>query len=252
MFEKQNSLFGIVGGMGPAATVYLQQLIVESIKVKNDQEHLPFLLFMNPQISSRQESNKHYLHDLITSINMLERAGATHIVFACYSAYIGVHRIKCQMRAKLIEVPSLAVEWISNNIPKQPIGILASPSVLKHRLFQNPLESLGFTVIHPSLEIQKKCVEKSIYDPYSGIKSGCKEEPKRMITKAIKHLESRGVSKILFGCTDLPVVYSTDSDKIIDPLRILVEHISNLYRETKNIEKQLTNIYGNTEVSTYE
>jgi len=228
MTKTKKPLVGIVGGMGPSATVYLQQLILQFASSKNDQGHIPFLLFMNPQILSCQEDGGNYIKEVYRSIKVLEHAGATHIVLACYSAYIGIEEIQSKINVKLIDIPLLTINWISQNFSEKKIGLLAAPKVLKAKLFQAPLESFGYKIIIPSAVIQNKYVEKAIYDPNFGIKSGNIEESNKMILHAMKHLVSRGAEKIIFGCTDLPVAYSTDDQGIIDPLRILAKYIVKL------------------------
>ncbi|XCB29039.1 aspartate/glutamate racemase family protein [Arcanobacterium hippocoleae] len=44
---------GILGGLGPAASVYLTDQIVQLTDASSDQEHLDFVLLNRPQIPDR-------------------------------------------------------------------------------------------------------------------------------------------------------------------------------------------------------
>ena len=44
---------GIIGGLGPMATAYLLQLIIEMTDAKTDQEHLDVIVFDRPQVPDR-------------------------------------------------------------------------------------------------------------------------------------------------------------------------------------------------------
>ena len=51
MAEKKT--LGIIGGMGPMATAYLLQLIIEMTDAKTDQEHLDVIVFNRPAVPDR-------------------------------------------------------------------------------------------------------------------------------------------------------------------------------------------------------
>ncbi|MDK2775377.1 MAG: aspartate racemase, partial [Tabrizicola sp.] len=44
---------GILGGMGPQATILLMQKVVDGIAAADDADHVPLLVDQNPQVPSR-------------------------------------------------------------------------------------------------------------------------------------------------------------------------------------------------------
>ena len=46
---------GVLGGMGPEATILLQSRLLNKVDAKDDSDHLPLLIDMNPQVPSRLE-----------------------------------------------------------------------------------------------------------------------------------------------------------------------------------------------------
>ena len=44
---------GILGGMGPEATILLMQKCLDAIDAKDDADHIPLIVHQNPQVPSR-------------------------------------------------------------------------------------------------------------------------------------------------------------------------------------------------------
>ena len=70
---------GILGGMGPRATVDFLQQVISLTPAKKDQEHLKMIIAMNPQIPDRTEAilNKQDspLPELLKSAKLLVNSG---------------------------------------------------------------------------------------------------------------------------------------------------------------------------------
>ncbi|MEM6728701.1 MAG: aspartate racemase, partial [Pseudomonadota bacterium] len=44
---------GVIGGMGPAATVLFMSRVIDAVEAKDDADHIPLLVDQNPQVPSR-------------------------------------------------------------------------------------------------------------------------------------------------------------------------------------------------------
>ena len=54
---------GVIGGLGPMATAYFMQLVIEMTDATTDQEHIPMIIYNCPQIPDRyhgHESDSRY------------------------------------------------------------------------------------------------------------------------------------------------------------------------------------------------
>ena len=84
---------GILGGMGPEATIDLFTKIVKGSKVKKDQDHLRILIYNNSKIPDRTLAIKGKgpspLPGLIQSAKVLEKAGADFVLIPCITAHQG-------------------------------------------------------------------------------------------------------------------------------------------------------------------
>jgi aspartate racemase len=44
---------GILGGMGPEATVHLMQMVIDAVAARDDADHVPLIVHQNPAVPSR-------------------------------------------------------------------------------------------------------------------------------------------------------------------------------------------------------
>ena len=95
MAEK---IIGVLGGMGPEATIDLFTKLVKSTRAKKDQDHLRILIDNNPKIPDRtraiQGKGPSPLPQLIRSGKTLEKAGANFIIIPCVTAHYYVERLR--------------------------------------------------------------------------------------------------------------------------------------------------------------
>ena len=84
-------IIGIIGGMGPAATIDLYKKIVENTPAEKDQEHIHVIIDSYPQIEDRTEyilyGGKNPAPRLIESAKRLESAGADALIMPCNTAH---------------------------------------------------------------------------------------------------------------------------------------------------------------------
>ena len=90
-------LIGILGGMGPAATVDFMAKLVMLTPAQHDQEHVPLLVHGVPQIPDRSAaieagSDAPFL-PMAAGIMQLERAGAEFIAIPCNTAHYWYDRL---------------------------------------------------------------------------------------------------------------------------------------------------------------
>ena len=84
-------IIGIIGGMGPLATVDLFEKITLHTKAQQDQDHLRVLIDSNTNIPDRTAALLHGGEDpvpqLIASATSLEKMGAQVLVMPCNTAH---------------------------------------------------------------------------------------------------------------------------------------------------------------------
>src|SRR5688572_3963986 len=84
-------ILGVLGGMGPLATVDLLQKLIEETPATRDQDHVPFVAYSVPQIPDRPSAilsgAESPLPHMLAGIATLKNAGAGTVAIACNTAH---------------------------------------------------------------------------------------------------------------------------------------------------------------------
>ena len=82
---------GIIGGMGPLATVDLYRRIVLRTKAERDQDHIHVIIDSNTDIPDRTKAiiadGEDPTVELVKSAKRLEHAGADFLIMPCNTAH---------------------------------------------------------------------------------------------------------------------------------------------------------------------
>jgi len=227
MTEK---IIGILGGMGPEATIDLFTKIVKLTKAKKDQDHLRILIDNNPKMPDRtlaiQKKGPSPLPRLIQSAKLLERAGADFIIIPCVTAHYYVERLQKRVNIPILHIAEETVKYMEARLKGvRRVGLLATTGTIQAGIFQRFFSKIGKELISPTSEVQEKKVMKAIYGK-KGIKAiGPADNSRRLILQASQTLVGRGAQAIIAGCTEIPLVLR-DGDlpvPVIDPLAILAK-----------------------------
>ena len=219
---------GILGGMGPAATVDLFTKIVEGTKVKRDQDHLRVLIDNNPKIPDRtlaiQGKASTPLTEMVRSAKILENAGADFIVIPCVTAHYYYDSLQKRIKIPILHVVEETMKYIEKKMKGMGrIGLIATEGTIHTGLFQKAFSNNAMELILPTPEVQRKWVTEAIYGK-RGIKAvGPSEHSKRLIREASESLIKQGAQAIIAGCTEVPLVLKGGDLPIpvIDPISVL-------------------------------
>jgi len=224
----KEGIIGILGGMGPEATLDLFQKIIKNTKAVRDQDHLGVLIDNNPRIPDRTPailgSGENPVPMMIEVAKNLKKAGADFIVIPCVSAHYFIQELRERVAIPVISIIDEVAEEIEKRLPDiQRIGLIATTGTVKASLFQDRLRGIGVEVLVPPPKDQENLVMSAIYGE-SGIKAGLISlENKEKILQTSKALIEKGAQGIIGGCTEVPlVVNQTDIEvPFFDSLNIL-------------------------------
>lgn len=200
-------IIGIIGGMGPAATIDLYKKIVENTKAEKDQEHIHVIIDSYPQIEDRTEyilyGGKNPAPRLIESAKRLESAGADALIMPCNTAHYFAKDIENIVNIPLIHIVKCSAEAVKNNYPKtKKIGLIATKGTIKAKIYHNILKDYGFE----TLTLPEK-IENNIMDCiYKGVKAGKIEEYSRLFQQCIDEIADLGADLLIAGCTEIPLL----------------------------------------------
>lgn len=215
---------GIMGGMGPLATVDLMNKIIELTPAKIDQEHIHLIVDNYPQIPDRTKAIIGHGNDplpfLKKSAKTLERAGADLIVIACNTAHYYLQDIQTAVGIPIINMPKETVRYITE-VGLRCVGLLATDGTMATKLYQDSLRDKGIAILEPDEKTQV-CVMKGIY----AVKAGDIATGKRLLAYAAQVMIDKGAEAVIAGCTEIPVILSKlEGIKLIDPTYVLAKRV---------------------------
>ncbi len=201
---------GILGGMGPAATVDLFDRIVRATPARTDQEHLHILIDNNTAIPDRTEAILHQGPDplpaLQAGIRGLESQGAEVIAIPCNTAHHYLPALQQVCDCPILNMITETAQAIRQRYGHvSHAGIMATRGTLAVRLYQDALEAVALQPVLPqAAEIDS--LMQAIYGS-DGIKAGAPAHlPRARLLDVGTAMIQRGAEVIILGCTELPLV----------------------------------------------
>lgn len=224
-------LVGIIGGTGPEATNYFTSLLTKMRgHVKRDQDHIPFLLFNNPQIPDRSKfllyGGETPLPEMVRTGLLLKHAGATFIVITCNTAHAFVQEVEQEVGLPVVSLIEQTVNYISNKYGQETtVGVLATTGTIKTQIYQKAFGKLApkISVLVPDKDDQA-AVMKACYDIK---KFSADEQSFQTLNKAAHHLIDRGAKVIILGCTEIPLALTQEKCDFVrvDPMEVLAKEV---------------------------
>lgn len=202
---------GIVGGLGPAATVDFMAKIVRNTPAQRDQEHIKLVVEQNPQIPDRTANLVAGGIDptiaLYAACKRLEAADADMIAIPCNTAHAFVERIQPYLGIPIINMLHETIRHIQQHPAGHGIvGLLATDGTVQSHVYHEATARAGIQLAVPDEPYQHMVME-AIYGP-RGVKAGftegaCLDD----LLAAMEHLvRDKGAEILILGCTELPLL----------------------------------------------
>jgi aspartate racemase len=202
----REKVVGVIGGMGPEATVDFLRRLIAAVPARDDSDHIRILVDNNPKIPSRlaalvEKTGEDPAPVLCEMARGLEKQGADFLVVPCNTAHYFLPQIAKAVRIPLLDMVALSIAKLAALSPKpKKIGMLASPAVRLVGLYESRLHDAGLEAVFPDAGNEAK-----ILDVIRAVKAG-------MVTDKHRHdyseaaLLMSGVDAMLIACTELSVL----------------------------------------------
>lgn len=217
---------GILGGMGPEATVLLMSRLIRAVPAGDDADHIPLIVDQNSQVPSRIA---HLLEDggtdpgpeLAAMAARLVGAGAEALAIACNTA----HHYAPAIRATAPDLPFLDMVALTAQAardlagPGAKVGMLASPALRRIGLYDAALKAAGLTVLYPQAQ------EPEMLAAIRRIKaSGADKTARAALKAASAALLDQGAEVQIIACTEFSTIPDALAPGVrsIDALDVLV------------------------------
>lgn len=233
---------GVIGGVGPAATVDFINKIIVNTPASRDQDHIKLVVEHNPQIPDRTANLIGDGADptvaLYAACKRLADDDADLIAIPCNTAHAYVERIQAALAIPIVHMLFETVEYaLRHCADKTRIGLLATSGTLQSRVYHEVIGKTHFELLTPD-PFHQELVMRAIYGPV-GVKAGfsagqCRSD----LLAAMAYLVRKGADILILGCTELPLLVAQDPHfmiggravVVLDPTEILARRCVALAR----------------------
>jgi aspartate racemase len=200
---------GILGGMGPEATLDCFAKIIKNTPARTDQEHLHVVIDSNPKVPDRTAAitgkGESPVPILVAGCRALQQAGADFIIIPCVSAHFFLEEVRQQITLPILSIFDVVAETIIRDHAEiKTVGLMGTTGTITGGLFQKRLAADNIKTIVPAETRQAK-VMAAIYD----IKNSQPARTRAQITSDLmaiaEDLISKGARGIIAGCTEIPL-----------------------------------------------
>ncbi len=217
-------IVGIIGGMGPEATVDLVNKIIHYTDAQSDQEHIHMVIDNNTSIKDRSNYIINNIdspeEELIETAVKLENYGVDFIAMPCNTAHYFYNKIQKSLKIPLVNMIEETAIYIKNNTKNKAPVLLATEGTYKSNIYKEAFDKYDLDIIYPKEE-QKIVFMESIYN--------FKASESIDILKLQNTLKSLNNKNTLFvlGCTELPLIFNRNKIKYnyIDSTEILAKAV---------------------------
>ena len=208
--SKQNSgplTAGVLGGMGPDATVDFMAKVIRATSAENDQDHARMIVDHNPKVPDRQAALLGNGEDpgpaLAAMARGLQDAGADFLVMPCNTAHAFASDIRGAVSIPLVSIIDVTVDACRG---KGAVGVLATDGCLQTAIYQDALAKAGIECVLPTADEIAELMTL-----ISAIKAGNRSEAIAMRMQDVARAQvAKGARAIIAGCTEIPLVLTED------------------------------------------
>lgn len=200
-------MLGILGGMGPAATVDFLGKFVALTPASCDQEHLPVLVNIAPQIPDRSAAILGHgpspLPALQRALQKLVAGGARVVAIPCNSSHHWHEALQANCPVPILHIANAVAEAVEQQMDPHPVMILATRGTLQSGFYQRKLDSQHQSWCLPEPDEQSK-VDLVI----ARVKAGAAPEAGRILDALWERWSGR-TGRLILACTELPIAAAT-------------------------------------------
>ena len=225
---------GVIGGMGPLATVKFYDKIVLNTEAHNDNEHIDLIVLNHSTMPDRtkciiENKDTEFLNEIKKDLEILERIGIDIVAIPCNTSHYFYDEFKNFTNLKIInmieQTPCLAPRNLINMIEEtileikrrgiKQIAVFGTLGTINSKVYNKYAKKNGIEVKELSLE-DKKTVMDIIYK----IKETNNLESKDFVEILNRYCNDKTIG--IIACTELSLLAIPENLNTIDALDVLV------------------------------
>ena len=242
MAQQQEKCVGILGGMGPDATVDFMNRLLRLVDAKEDSDHIRCIVDNNPKVPSRikalfEGGKEDPAPCLMDMARRLEAWGADFLVMPCNTAHHYHVQIQSAVRIPVLHMIELAARAVRHLFPHlSKVGILATSATVQVGLYEKAFGALGIGMLYPDATQQAELLAL-----IKSIKAGQIGQVQRASLIATgRHVLEKGAQSLVLACTELSVIApSQGALPFVDASQVLAEETVAIIKQEKAFPEPL-------------
>lgn len=213
---EQAPLLGILGGMGPLATVDFLGKLTRSLPVTCDQQHLPWITLSQPGMPDRSQSIQNGsdapLPYLRQGVAWLAEQNVSLICIPCSTSHFWFDQMQEASTTPILHIADATIEELRRDTTRQtgPIAVLATRGTIKSGIYRDRL-------------LQAQCApeelseadQTAVDDIIRAVKTGHLADARLNMHALQTRLTQRGIDTAILGCTELPLAHDAASAPLL-------------------------------------
>lgn len=196
---------GILGGMGPEATVLLMQKVIAAVAARDDADHIPLIVHQNPAVPSRikrliDRTGEDPAPVLAGMARDLTHAGAEALAMPCNTAHAYAEAVIAASPLPFLDMRIATLTSMRKTLPAGArIGMLASPAVRLAGVFDSLFPEFGLTQVFLPDDAPLLALIRRVKSGDAG--PGAADELARIARLTLDHCDH-----LLVACTELSLL----------------------------------------------
>jgi len=194
-----SKVLGVLGGMGPAATLDFLTKLQALTPAQRDQDHIRVIVDINPQVPDRNDPFAKPGPVLAEMAGALRGAGADVLAIACNTAHAYADLVSRSSGLPLIDMIGTAAKAARDSGARRA-GVLGTKQAIK--LYREYLAAQGMGLVTLPAEAQDAFM--ALLYKIKGGDTG--PQVRQGMADLAQILAAEGAEAIIAGCTEVPLV----------------------------------------------
>ncbi len=197
-------MIGVLGGMGPAATVDFMAKLVALTPASRDQEHLPVLVANLPHVPDRSQAilgdGPDPLERMLVGIGLLNAAEVGLVVVPCNTSHHWFDAMARACRSPMLHIARACAAALpaGDNVR---ISLFATRGAIRSGFYQRELAQRGIACTTPAADGAQHAVDACI----GAVKAGDLDRGRAHLATALADARAQGARAVIMGCTEIPL-----------------------------------------------
>lgn len=204
---------GVLGGMGPLATVDYLRKVIELTPAEGDADHVPVIVCSCPQIPDRVapivgRGGPSPLPALLERVRLLVDAGARCLTMPCNTAHYWYDALAAAAKVPFLHIADAVLEDLRRRgVRPGPVGLVGTFGTYEAGFYQARLGAAGYPCVLPSDALMAETVLPGI----KKVKAHRLADAARLFRHGLERfVAERGLSTAILACTEIPAALASD------------------------------------------